>query len=153
MLERSRGFLEGYTQGFYNDNRYTLSDECLGEDTIQLVKRIAMSVSDYSNENLFQIAIATLKLRDELYDECEVERYLQEPTAFCFTHECDSLTLIANMSVNKYHIMAEASKINTKIFEEKENESYFSYWKDVGKSTGIIVRKTLGYRPGGRRFV
>ena len=106
---------------------------------------------DYNNSNLFELVIASHKLYDNFFENCEANRFLAEPTAFCLTHECDYLTLFANLSYNKFHIMAEASKINTKIFEDnRTEESFFDYWKDVGKSTGIIVRKIMGYRPSSR---
>jgi len=63
------------------------------------------------------------------------------------------MTLANNFSINKFHILAEASKINSMIFEESEsNYTFFDYWKVIGNSCGVMVRKTLGYVPGGRRF-
>jgi len=44
--------------------------------------------------------------------------------------------------------MAEGSIINSRIFERsEEGETLFEIYKDIGKSTGIIVQKALGYKP------
>ena len=98
---------------------------------------------------MLPLVIAGHKVSNLFFDNCEVQKYFYDPTAFCFSHNCDYVALFANFNQNKFQIFALGSKVNTMLFETKghEQQSLFDYYKEIGITVGEIYRRILGFKP------
>eukprot|EP00347_Sterkiella_histriomuscorum_P004075 403361839 len=148
LFEGVRGFLEGYNQGFYSNPSYKINDDCLSEETITSMNRVFYFIQNLSSHNLIQLGVALQKVSNLYFENCEIQQYLYTPTAFCLSHDCDTMILISNALNSQMALFAEGAKINTRIFEGKpDSDTLFDHWKQIGKSVAIMYQKVLGFKP------
>ena len=132
-----------------------LSDQCLGEDTVKGVVYMVHFIYEPTQANFVFATVAGARTYQLFFDHCKIERYLLDPTAFCFSHDCDMYAIVNNVYKNLYWLTADLGHIQAVLFsgisgEPTTVEGLQEHYGKVGKSLGSLVGRVLNFR--GRRF-
>ena len=101
-LQKVRGFLEGFTQGFYKNFTYKLEPKCMDKTTVRYLYYLREDLEHFSFNYVFEIMGLAYNLYF-MYDfNCRVQQIFYDIAEWCFDHNCTPEQLIKNEMANVF---------------------------------------------------
>ena len=97
----SRGAIQGFQQGFYANNSFILSTQCLNNKTQTQMLKLYQNYMSGAILNLFQTFSTVYQLNFMMVNTCRTEKVFYDLTTFCLTNDC-SLTKIIGSFTSKF---------------------------------------------------
>lgn len=88
-LSKWRGFLQGWTRGFYADYDYEIPKKCFGRESNLYVYYINLKIENLDAENFVEIYMLMYNLYYMFDFHCDIEQHLYDLSNFCFNHDCN----------------------------------------------------------------
>ena len=95
-MSKWRGFLQGWTRGFYADYDYQIPKKCFGREANLYIYYINLKIENLDFENFIECFMLAYNLYYMFDFHCDIEQHLYDLSNFCFNHDCNPEQLLKN---------------------------------------------------------
>eukprot|EP00347_Sterkiella_histriomuscorum_P008142 403346219 len=136
-----RGSVSGFIKGLYKQTNYKVSDDCLGENTIEDLKMLQQSLQQSS---ILSGLVHLEQLEKSVLQNCKVNEVALDLFKWCTTQDCSLDSMINNLLSNVLHLVAVGNELVANIHAMKPEETAYgdlqNFYALIGTNVGQIVR-------------
>ena len=150
-MQKTRGAIQGFHQGFYRNPSYLIPEKCLPKQATLQLYYIQKYVKEFNLNEFITVFGLMYSIYYNVDFECEVEKYLYDVSMFCFEHNCTFDNLMRNWMNKVIQVTAVLNAIAAVYYEETpQGDSHFAWFQnysDIGANIGKLVRFCLDFDP------
>lgn len=150
-IQKARGFLQGWTRGFYKNYSYEIPEKCLDKYTTMQIYFIDVFFKDFDFLESWKIFQLMYNIYYTWDFHCDVEDHLYDLANFCFDHNCEPEQLLQNEMGKVFQVTGALNALAALYYEEQpdidQHLAWFDQYNEVGLNVGKLFRYTLAFDP------